>query len=204
MGFYSRQIFPLVCDWALRSPAVAAHRQELLAGAKGDILEIGFGTGLNLPHYPAHVRRIGAIDPNPGMHRKAARRIEQTTIEVDKRLAASEQLPFDEATFDCVVSTFTLCSVGDAARSLAEVYRVLRPGGSFLLLEHGLCPDPKVQKWQRRLTWLERRVAGNCHLDRNIQAIVATQPFTNIDLTKFYLEQLPRTHGYAYQGAAIK
>lgn len=203
-GFYSRLIFPQLCELALRSPFVAEHRRKLLAGAGGDVLEIGFGTGLNLPHYPPQVRRITAIDPNPGMHRKAARRIEQSEIEVDKRLAESERLPFDEAAFDCVVSTFTLCSVQDVELALAEIFRVLKPGGSFLFLEHGLSPDAKIQRWQRRLNWLQRRLADNCHLDRQIASLVSAQPFANLETTEFYLEQTPRTHGYVFQGAAKK
>src|SRR4051812_41334965 len=107
MGFYSRTIFPRLCEFALNQPRVADHRRELLAAASGEILEIGFGTGLNLPCYPDNVRRITAIDPNPGMHRKAEARIASSGLEVDKRLLKSETLPFDEGTFDCVVSTFT-------------------------------------------------------------------------------------------------
>jgi ubiquinone/menaquinone biosynthesis C-methylase UbiE len=201
---YSRRIFPCLCDLTLRTPIVAKHRQELLAHASGEILEIGFGTGLNLPHYPQHIRRITVVDPNPGMRRRAERRIEQSGIEVDERLASSEQLPFDEETFDCVVSTFTLCSVKDASQALGEVYRVLRPGGRLLLLEHGLSPDPKVRKWQRRMNLLQRRLADNCHLDRDIKSLVSDQRFANLELLEFYLERAPRTHGYVYQGVAKK
>lgn len=204
MGLYSRLILPWLCDLTLRSPNVAKHRQELLADAGGEILEIGFGTGLNLPHYPQVVRKITAIDPNPGMHRRAKGRIQQSRIEVDERLVGGEQLPFDEAAFDCVVSTFTLCSVEDVGRALGEIWRVLKPGGKFLFLEHGLSPDPNVQKWQRRLNRFQRRLAGNCHLDREIKSLVASQPFAGMKASEFYLEQTPKTHGYIYQGVARK
>jgi ubiquinone/menaquinone biosynthesis C-methylase UbiE len=204
MGLYSRCIFPLLCDFALDQPFVTKHRQELLAGVSGEVLEIGFGTGLNLPHYPEHVRKITAVDPNPGMHRKARKRIKQSGIEVDKRLVGSEKLPFAEETFDFVVSTFTMCSIEHIGQALREIYRVLKPGGTFLFLEHGLCPDPSVQKWQRRLNRLERWIAANCHLDRDIRALVGDRPFRSVAIDEFYLEQTPRTHGYMYQGRAIK
>src|SRR5262245_53462000 len=107
MGFYRRVIFPRLCDWSLDRPFVGRYRRELLAAAGGDILEIGFGTGLNLPHYPAGVRRITTVEPNAGMHRRARERAEKAGIEVDQRLLCGESLPFAEAAFDCVVCTFT-------------------------------------------------------------------------------------------------
>ena len=204
MGLYSRLILPWLCDLTLRSPNVAKHRQELLVDASGEILEIGFGTGLNLSHYPPAVRKITAVDPNPGMHRRANAKIQECGIEVDERLVGGEQLPFGQAAFDCVVSTFTLCSVEDAGRALGEIWRVLKPGGQFLFLEHGLSPDPKVQKWQRRLNGLQRRLAGNCHLDRQIKSLITGQPFSGVEVSEFYLEQTPKTHGYIYQGVARK
>lgn len=204
MSFYSRVIFPRLCELALNQPFIAKHRQALLSQARGDILEIGFGTGLNLPHYPPHVRKITIVDPNPGMHRKAEQRIAASTIEVDQRLLGGEQLPFDAATFDCVVSTFTLCSIEEVSRALGEVFRVLKPGGCFLFLEHGLSPDPGVQKWQHRLTWLQRHLGDNCRLDRNIRALVTSQPHSSLEVHESYLEQGPRTHSYVYQGVATK
>jgi ubiquinone/menaquinone biosynthesis C-methylase UbiE len=204
MGFYSRFIFPRLCNAALDRPFVAAHRRELLASATGEILEIGFGTGLNLPCYPDHIRKITAIDPNPGMHRKALSIIEQTGLDVDKRILGSEELPFDRDTFDCVVSTFTLCSIAQVQRALAEIYRVLKPGGKFLLLEHGLSPDLKVCKWQHRLNRIQRLVGDNCHLDRNIKELVSQQPFQSVEVSEFYLEKSPKTHGYLSKGMAMK
>src|SRR6478609_4293531 len=113
MGFYSQVVFPRICDYLLGQPFIGEYRRELLTNADGQILEIGFGTGLNLPQYPERVRRIRTVDPNPGMHRLAQRRIEQTGIEVDHHRLRGEALPFADETFDCVVSTFTLCSVAD-------------------------------------------------------------------------------------------
>ena len=204
MGFYSQVIVPLLCDFGLDRPSVAKYRRELLTHASGNILEIGFGTGLNLPHYPKQVQKITTVDPNVGMYRRAQRRIKKAGIEVDQRVLSSERLPFEERTFDCVVSTFTLCSIEDVRQAVAEVYRVLKPGGTFLFLEHGLSPEPGVRKWQCRLNWLEMRLADGCRLDRNIKELIAAQPFSSVEGEEFYLEKTPKTHGYLYRGVAHK
>jgi ubiquinone/menaquinone biosynthesis C-methylase UbiE len=204
VGFYAQVIVPLLCDFGLDRPFVARYRRELLAHASGTILEIGFGTGLNLPCCPPHVRKVTTVDPNVGMYRRARRRIKQSRIEVDRRLLGGERLPFEDATFDCAVSNFTLCSIEQVDQAVREVYRVLKPGGKLLLLEHGLSPDPKVQKWQRRLNWLQMRLAGGCHLDRDMRALVTAQPFVSVQMDEFYIEKTPKTHGYMYRGVATK
>jgi ubiquinone/menaquinone biosynthesis C-methylase UbiE len=204
MGFYAQVIVPLLCDFGLDRPFVARYRRELLSHASGNILEIGFGTGLNLPHYPAHVRKVTTVDPNVGMYRRARRRIKQAGVEVDQRLLGGERLPFEDNRFDCAVSTFTLCSIEDVGQALAEVYRVLKAGGKVLFLEHGLSPEPGVQKWQRRLNWLQVRLAGGCHLDRDMRALVSAQPFASVRIDEFYFEKTPKTHGYMYRGIATK
>ncbi|MCB9924888.1 MAG: class I SAM-dependent methyltransferase [Planctomycetaceae bacterium] len=204
MGFYSRTIFPWLCDLALDKPFVAKHRRELLSEVSGEILEIGFGTGLNLSCYPEEVHKITVVDPNAGMHRRAQRRLRQSDIEVDKRILSSEELPFEEATFDCVVSTFTLCSIRQVERALEEVFRVLKPEGRFLVLEHGLSNNSEVQKWQRWLNGPQQLFGDHCQLVRNIRELVAKQPFRSVELDEFYLEKTPKTHGYIYRGVAIK
>jgi len=204
MTYYSRVIFPRLCDLLLSRPFVAAQRRRLLVRAQGNVLEIGFGTGLNLAHYPDHVRQIWAADPNIGMNRLAQRRIRRSRIKVHPHLVSGERLPFETAVFDCVVSTFTLCSIDNVNQALAEVHRVLKPGGRFLFLEHGLSPEPAVQKWQRRLNWIEGKLGDGCRLDRNMRELVAVQAFTSIEADQFYLERVPRTHGYLYRGFATK
>lgn len=204
MRFYSQVLFPRLCDLLLNRPFVARHRQELLSHAHGNVLEIGFGTGLNLPHYPARVRKITAADPNRGMNRLAQRRIKKARIEVNQRTVSGERLPFEKGTFDCVVSTFTLCSIEAVQQAVSEVYRVLKSDGTFLFLEHGLSPEPSVQKWQRRLNWLEMCLAEGCRLDRDIKALLVGQPFSSVAVEEFYLEQTPKTHGYLYSGVANK
>jgi SAM-dependent methyltransferase len=204
VGLYSRVVFPWLCDCLLGRPFLAKYRRELLAAADGDVLEVGFGTGLNLPHYPPHVRKITAVDPNVGTQRRAQRRTQRSGVEVDWRALECERLPFADGSFDCVVSSWVLCSIDDVSQALGEVYRVLRPGGRFLFLEHGLSPDPRVRKWQRRLNWLEYRLGGGCRLDRDIRALLAAQPFAGVDVGEFDLEKLPRTHGHMYRGVARK
>jgi ubiquinone/menaquinone biosynthesis C-methylase UbiE len=145
VGLYERVIFPRICDFLLGRPSLARYRREPPADAQGTVLEVGFGTGLNLPHYPAAVRRLTAVDPHAGMHQLALRRIRRSRIEVDRRELSGERLPFADGAFDCVVSTWTLCSIDGVGRALGEVCRVLRPGGRFLFLEHGLSPEPGVQ-----------------------------------------------------------
>jgi ubiquinone/menaquinone biosynthesis C-methylase UbiE len=138
------------------------------------------------------------------MHRLAQKRIKQTGIEVDQQVLGGERLPFEDNRFDCAVSTFTLCSIGDVAQALREVYRVLKSGGKFLFLEHGLSPEPGVQKWQRRLNGLQMRLAGGCHLNRDMRSLVSAQPFASVQMDEFYIEKTPKTHGYMYRGTATK
>ena len=204
VGFYSDVIFPRLCDLLMNRPLVARHRQQLLATARGDVLEVGFGTGLSLQHYPAQVRRITTVDPNRGMHRLAQRRVKRSKIEVDQRVLSGERLPFEADRFDCAVRTFCLCSIDEVGQALGEIYRVLKPGGRFLFLEHGFSREPSVQKWQRRLNWLERRLADGCRLDRNLKKLVAAQPFSSVEVEEFYLERTPKTHGYLYRAVATK
>jgi ubiquinone/menaquinone biosynthesis C-methylase UbiE len=204
MGIYSNLVFPRLCHWTMRSPEITRLRAEVLADARGEILEIGFGTGLNLEHYPAQVCRITAVDPNEGMGRLARKRIAGGRIEVDLRGNGAEALPFEDGRFDTVVSTWTLCSIPDVERAVAEVYRVLKPGGRFVFLEHGLGDDPGVQRWQRRLNWLQKRVGDGCRLDLDVEALLRQAPFGDVGLDRFLLAGAPRTHGSMYRGAAVK
>ena len=204
MGFYSKVIFPRFYDCLMDKPFWGKYRKEQLANVDGDILEIGVGTGLNLPHYPAHVRRIVTVDPNPGMNKRLQRRIDQSGIEVDKRILSSEVLPFDDDVFDCVVSTITLCSISKVEQAMAELFRVLKRGGRILFLEHGISPDANVAKWQRRLNRFQRLFADGCTLTLDMPELLSTQPFGSVEVDNFYMEETPRTHGYMYRGVAIK
>ena len=204
MGFYSRVIFPRLCDCLMGLTALSELRKGVLAEVGGDILEVGFGTGLNLAHYPEHVRRITTVDPNPGMNKRASKRIAASGIKVDQRRLGGESMPFDDGTFDCVVSTWTMCSIPEVDRALGEVYRVLRPGGRLVFLEHGLSEDPGVRAWQRRLNPIEGLLGDGCRLDLDVEAIVRVQPFGLVEVVRFEMETLPRTHGTMYRGTATK
>ncbi len=202
MGFYRHWLFPRLCHCALRDPEVAQLRRCTLAEVAGEVLEIGFGTGLNLEHYPAAVAALTAIDPNPGMRALAAGRVAAAPFPLRLEDGNAEELPFAAARFDCVVSTFTLCSVSDLPRALAEVRRVLRPGGHLVFLEHGLAAEPAVARWQRRLTPWQRRLADGCHLDRDMAAAVGTALRLR-SVERSYLRAAPRVMGALYRGVAV-
>ena len=204
MGFYSRRIFPRVLDFAMRGEEFRGVREEVLANARGKTLEIGFGTGLNLRYYPPTVSDLTVIDPNVGMNRLAQKRIAQSRLSVHHHVLRGEELPFEDDSFDTVVSTWTLCSIPDVDQALREMRRVLKPGGQFLYAEHGLADDPKLQRWQHRLTPLQKRIGDGCHLDRNIRALVQRAGFALTADRSYYLPKLPRIAGYTYQGVAAK
>jgi len=188
----------------MSSRVLREPRRRTLAPAAGRILEIGFGTGLNLRHYPTTVRRIEAIDPDVDLDRLSGPRMTAAQIEVDFHHLDAEHLPFDATSFDTVVCTFTLCTIANVAHALAEVHRVLKPGGRFLFLEHGLSPDPGVARWQRRLTPLQRRLWGGCRLDRPTRPLVAACGLELGPVQSYYLRGLPHFVGYITEGVAIK
>ncbi len=204
MGIYSRYVFPRLCDWAMREPRFGSLRREVLVQADGDILEIGFGTGLNLEHYPEHVRRLTAVDPGAGMTRLGRRRIDGSCIDVNLVVQSAEDLPFDDGRFDCVVSTWTLCSIKHGRQALEEIGRVLKPGGRDVFLEHGLSDEIGIQRWQRRLSPLQKWFAGGCRLDLDITALVGGGPFREVSVERFLLEGTSRIVGSMYRGVAVK
>ena len=204
MGIYSRVLFPWGYDFLMSSTAKDEARRAFLSGVKGEVLEIGFGTGLNLPHYPNHVQKITTVDSNPGMNAKAVKRINSSRITVDNRVLSGESLPMEDDTFDSVVTAYTLCSIDNVPQALNEIHRVLRPGGRFFFLEHGLSNDPKVQKWQHRLTPFQKVVGVGCRLDRDMRRIIEDAGFDIVELREYYMSDDPKTHGYTYQGVAEK
>lgn len=204
MGFYSRVIVPRFMDRAMSGPEFAEYRKQVLGEAQGEVLEIGFGTGLNLAYYPRTVQKISTVDPNPGMNSLALKKIKASHIQVEQHIMSSEQLPFADGSFDTIVSTWTLCSIGKVEQALREMRRVLKPEGRFLFIEHGLSPDPKVQVWQHRLTPLQKKLADGCHFDRNIKQLIEQQGFHFQSLKEFYVEGFPKYSGYMYQGSATR
>ncbi|WP_346289405.1 class I SAM-dependent methyltransferase [Sphaerothrix gracilis] len=201
MGFYSRVIFPRLLDWSMSGEAFAAHRRELLKDVTGKVLEIGFGTGLNLAYYPDTVEQFTIVDPNPGVNAIAQKRIQSSDVEVNSQLISGESLPMADAAFDSVVSTWTLCSIPQVEQALAEIARVLKPAGRFFFIEHGLSPEPNIQTWQNRLTPVQQVIADGCHLNRQIRQLVE-QRFDLQQLETFYQPGFPKIASYFYRGIA--
>ena len=204
MNIYSRLIFPTLIDRVMSGESFANYRRAVLANAIGSVLEIGFGTGLNLAYYPqSRVNKITSVDVNPGMNKLAQKRIEASSIEIDFQVLNGEKLPMADDTFDTVVSTWTLCSIKQVETAIAEIHRVLKPGGKFLFIEHGLSNEPNIQTWQHRLTPIQKVIGDGCHLNRPIRTLIAKQ-FNNLDIQEFYSPDTPKIGGYFYQGIAIK
>lgn len=203
MNPYSQFLLPRLLDWAMSDQTFSQYRGELLSQVTGDTLEIGFGTGLNLPYYPSDLQKLTAIDANPGMSAIAQKRIRESGIVVDHRVLNGESLPISDHQFDSVVSTWTLCSIAKVEQALQEIHRVLKPGGRFFFIEHGLSRDAKTQVWQHRLTPIQKVIADGCHLDRDIRQLVERQ-FGQVAIDEFRPEDLPAVIGYFYKGVAIK
>lgn len=182
----------------------ARYRKAMLLHAQGDILEIGFGTGLNLPFYPEHVQKIHTVDINAGMNTVARKNRASSRIEVDHYVLNAESLPFANESFDTVVSTWTLCSITNVDRTLQEIHRVLKPAGKFIFVEHGLSDEISVQKWQHRLTPIQKVLADGCHLDRDMEVLIRQAGFRFHSLGKGYAEGVFKPAGYMYYGIAGK
>ena len=204
MGTYADHIFPRVMDWALRAPRFQKLREETLAGVHGLALEIGFGTGLNLPHYPVAVAKVIGVEPGRFLKAKVAERRTRAAMPVILVHVTAETLPCEDAQFDCAVSTLTLCTIPDPLAALREVRRVLKPNGALVFLEHGRSDDPRVARWQDRLNRIQRIIACGCNLNRRIDLLIQESGL-NIDrLDRFLLPGVPRIGGTMYRGRAVK
>lgn len=204
MSFYRHRVFPYLLDLAMASPALREPRRRTLAPAQGRILEIGFGTGRNLAHYPASVTRIEAIDPDRDLDRVSLPRIRRARIAVDFHHLDAEHLPFAAESFDTVVSTMTLCSIPDVVHALGEIRRVLKPGGRFLFLEHGKAPDPGVARFQDRVNSRWGVLAGGCRLNRPVVQLVTDSGLLPGPISSYYMRRTPRFVGYMTEGVAQK
>lgn len=201
MGWWTEHVVPRLVDVALGAEDVRALRERVLAPARGEVVELGFGSGPTLPLYPAAVTSVRAVEPSVVARRRADRRIAEATIPVEHVGLDGADLAVPDDSADTVVSTFTLCTVPDVDRALREVRRILRPGGRLLFLEHGLSPDPRTARWQHRLDGLQQRVAGGCHLTRPIDELVRDAGLTVTDLAHDRLRG-PGPMSYLYLGAA--
>jgi ubiquinone/menaquinone biosynthesis C-methylase UbiE len=201
VGLWADQLLPRVVDRALRTPEVNARRALTLAGLHGRVLEIGFGSGLNLRYYPAAVERVLAVEPSDVAWRLAAPRMAAGTPPVERVGLDGAQLPVPDASVDAVVSVFTLCTVGEVRAALNEIRRVLRSGGRLHFLEHGRAPEESVRRWQRRLQPLQSRLVGGCRLDRQIDELVTGAGLEMLELTTEYGDG-PKPFSYLYRGRA--
>lgn len=202
MGFYAERIFPKIMNLVMNTKQSRRIRSEVCAPLAGDVLEIGFGSGLNLPHLPEAVVRLRAVDPMQRGRVIAAKRLAASAVPVDFIGLDGQQLSLKDHSVDAVLATWTLCSIPDAVAAVREVRRVLKPGGKFHFVDHGRAPDEKVRKWQNRLNGLQNRMACGCNLNRDIPTLIESGGLTIEQLTTFYAKGEPKTMGWTYQGVA--
>jgi ubiquinone/menaquinone biosynthesis C-methylase UbiE len=201
MGFYQDQIVPLLINWSMRQKNLAAYRARIIPAAEGRVLEIGIGSGLNLPFYSRNVARVIGLEPSPRLL-AMARQVKRTgNGSVEFIEGSAEAIPLQDASVDTVVTTWTLCSIPDAPRALRDMRRVLRPGGRLLFVEHGLAPDPNVIWWQDRLTPAWKRLGGGCHLNRAIGTLIEGAGFQFDRLETGYMRG-PKPMTFMYEGSA--
>jgi SAM-dependent methyltransferase len=191
MGIWGDRLLPRVLDSMDSAPEITRYRADVCAGLHGTVLEIGFGSGLNVPHYPAEVTEVLAVEPSDTAWTLSGRRREESGVPVRRSGLDGQRLAETDASVDSVLSTLTLCTVPDAARALSEVRRVLRPGGTVHVFEHGVAPDARVERWQHRLEPVQKRVFGGCHLTRDVPGLLTDAGFRLDEVAARYLE-VPR------------
>lgn len=203
MGFYDRHVLPRLLDFSCGMKAVRKQREKVVPGAHGRVLEVGIGSGLNLAHYDrSRIDTLIGLDPSPELRRMAEQRARDAGIAVQWLPLQAERIPLPDASIDSIVVTYTLCTIDDASAALAEMRRVLAPGGELFFSEHGRAPDPKVARTQDRLTPYWQHIAGGCRLNRDIPALLAAAGFELAELSTMYLPKTPRFMGHSFWGRA--
>jgi SAM-dependent methyltransferase len=203
MGVYGDRVLPRIMNAVCGASSLAPLRRRVCEGLAGEVVEIGFGSGHNVPFYPAAVTRVAAIEPADTSWRLAGKRLRASNVPVQRSGVDGQSLPFEDDSFDAALSTWTLCTIPDVAAALGEVLRVLRPGGTLHFLEHGLAPDERVRRWQRRLDPVQTRIAGGCHLTRPIVELLTAGGFTIRELDVFYEKGGPKVAGADSLGIAV-
>ena len=202
MNLYERWVLPRLIDLTMKHQEATRQRRSLIPAARGRVLEIGIGSGLNLPFYGRGVERVVGIDPSEELLALARGRLEAAPFAVELQARSAEELPFEAGSFDSAVTTWTLCSVPDAMSALAELRRVLKPGGQLIFVEHGRAEAPGVAAWQDRLNGLWGRLAGGCNINRPIAAMIRDAGFRIEDLETGHLVAGPKLVTYLYRGRA--
>jgi ubiquinone/menaquinone biosynthesis C-methylase UbiE len=203
MGLYGDHVLPRVIDVACGLKNVRPLRQRVCDGLEGEVVEIGFGSGLNIPYYPESVTRVAAVEPADLGWKLAQKRLPTTRVPVERSGLDGQSLPFDDDSFDTALSTWTMCTIPDVERALAEVRRVLKPGGTLRFVEHGLAPDEGVQRWQHRLEPVQKRVFGGCHLTRAVPDMLTAAGFEIVELDQFYEDGAPKFLAAQSLGVAV-
>ena len=204
MGFHADRVLPHVINVVMNTKQTREIRQRVCSGLEGDVVEIGFGNGHNLPFLPPSVTRLLAVEPAGRSVQLAADRIAAVAVPVDVVGLDGQRLPLDDASADSVLCTWSLCTIPDPLAAVREMRRVLRPGGSLHFVEHGRSPDDGVRRWQDRLNGIQQKVAGGCNLNRDIASIIATGGFEISRLENYYGKGEPKAFGYLYEGVAGK
>ena len=202
MGLYHRFALPWLLHLAMKNREASRYRSRIIPSARGRVLEVGIGSGLNLPFYSAEVESVTGVDPSAALLSMARRAAKDVPFAMTFVEGGAEQLALDDRCFDTVVTTWTLCSIPEGRRALGEMRRVLKPGGELLFIEHGLSPDPRVAAWQRRLNPLWNRCSGGCNLDRSIDLLIRDAGFAVKRLETGYLIQGPRPMTFHFEGRA--
>ena len=203
MGLYADHVLPRVVDVACGLKTARPLRQRVCEGLEGEVVEIGFGSGLNVPYYPEAVTRVAAVEPADLGWKLAQKRLRSARVPVERSGLDGQSLPFPDDSFDTALSTWTMCTIPDVGRALAEVRRVLRPGGTLRFVEHGLAPDEGVQRWQHRLEPVQKRLFGGCHLTRRVPDMLTAAGFEIVELDQFYEDSAPKVVGAESLGAAV-
>lgn len=205
MGFWEARVVPRIVEAALSTAEVMAYRADVCRPLEGRVIEVGFGSGLNIDHYPAAVESVSAVEPSDTAWQMSAHRRDGSATPIERTGLDGQSLEADNDSFDSALVTFSLCTIPDVDAALTELVRVLRPGGVLAFVEHGLSPDEGVARWQYRLDPIERRVAGGCNLSRDIPALITAAGFKITDLEAGYMDgpAVARPWNYAFRGAAI-